>query len=71
MLLLLLSFLCISFVYILKTPYVVFSMGAFREALRAMPRTFLESAGLITPSSQSLHKKAKKGKRKAINFHNL
>jgi len=41
-----------SGIYILKMPNFVLSMGALRAAERERPRTRLESAGSITPSSQ-------------------
>ena len=40
--------------YIRKTPNCVFCNGAFSVALRLSPKTFLVSAGSITPSSHNL-----------------
>lgn len=49
--------LVIKFDYILKTPNLVSAIGAFNEAERLSPKTFLVSTGSMMPSSQILEKK--------------
>ena len=45
--------ICVS-IHILKTPYSVFSNGAFNDADIANPNTILVSVGSIIPSSHNL-----------------
>merc|ERR1719312_228184 len=45
---------CRNQLYILNTPNLVSSMGAFKAALKLSPKTLRESTGSITPSSHIL-----------------
>lgn len=58
-----------SVAHILKIPKLVSGIGALAAALRLRDKTFLVSAGSITPSSHNLSKTINDEKKTLVSFH--